>query len=216
MSSSKLATFAGSQQIRNTGPVAGRTDRPGRSARRALSRRAFIGGLAVGAVSSAPAFASAPALLKGAGNYRALNVINSHTSERLNCVYWIEGEYVPEALAAFNYILRDWRENLIEPIDTRTLDIMAATHRRLESSEPFHIISGYRCAKTNAMLAGRSRGVASKSYHVRAMAVDLSLKSRTVWEVAKAAKSLGQGGVGMYSRSKFTHVDSGPVREWGA
>lgn len=170
----------------------------------------------VGAISAAPAFAAAPAFLRGAGDIRALNVINSHTSERLNCVYWIEGEYVPEALAAFNFILRDWREDLIEAIDTKTLDIMAATHRLLESDEPIHIISGYRCPKTNAMLAGRSRGVASNSYHVKGMAVDMSLRSRSVAQVARAAKSLGRGGVGMYSRSKFTHVDSGPVRQWGA
>ena len=207
MSSKELT--AGLQQIRAS-------RRAAKVSQGALSRRAFIGGLGVAAASAAPAFSAAPALLKGAGDYRALNIINSHTSERLNCVYWIEGEYVPEALAAFNFILRDWRENLIETIDPKTLDIMAATHRLLDSSEPFHIISGYRCPKTNAMLAGKSRGVASNSYHVKGMAVDLSLKSRTVWEVAKAAKSLGRGGVGMYSRSQFTHVDSGPVREWGA
>lgn len=188
----------------------------GRAIRGILSRRAFIGGLAIGAATAAPAFASAPALLKGAGNYRALSVINSHTSERLNCVYWIEGDYVSEALVAFNFILRDWREDLIEPIDTKTLDIMAATHRLLDSDEPFHIISGYRCPKTNAMLAGKSSGVASNSYHIKGMAVDLALRSRSVREVANAAKSISGGGVGMYSRSKFTHVDSGPIRQWGA
>lgn len=164
---------------------------------------------------TAPAFGATPAILRGAGDFRALSVINSHTSERLNCVYWIEGRYVPEALEAFNYILRDWREDLVKPIDPRTLDIMAATHRLLESSEPFHIISGYRCPKTNAMLASRSHAVASNSYHIKGMAVDLSIDNRTVWQVANAAKSLGGGGVGMYSRSNFTHVDCGPVRDWG-
>jgi len=208
--SSSESTATGTQQIQNSGTIRERR------ARGTLTRRSLIGGLVVGAASGVPAFASAPALLKGAGDIRALNVINSHTSERLNCVYWIEGNYVPEALAAFNFILRDWRQNLIEPIDTKTLDIMAETHRLLGSDEPFHIISGYRCPQTNAMLAGRSRGVASNSYHIKGMAVDLALRSRSVAEVARAAKSLGRGGVGMYSRSKFTHVDSGPVRQWGA
>jgi uncharacterized protein YcbK (DUF882 family) len=180
-----------------------------------MSRRAFVGGMAIGLAAASPAFASAPSILKGAGDFRALNVVNSHTSERLNCVYWIEGRYVPEALEAFNYILRDWREDLIKPIDPRTLDIMAATHGLLGCSEPFHIISGYRCPKTNAMLRSRSSRVAQNSYHIRGMAVDLSLRSRTVWEVANAARSLGGGGVGRYSRSNFTHVDSGPIREWG-
>lgn len=183
--------------------------------RQHVSRRAFIGGLAVGLAAVSPSFASAPAILKGAGDFRALNVINGHTDERLNCVYWIEGEYVPEALAAFNYILRDWRDNEVKPIDRRTLDIMAATHCLLDCKEPFNIISGYRSPRTNAMLRSRSRAVAQNSYHTKAMAVDLSMRNRTVWQISKAAKSLGAGGVGMYSRSNFTHLDSGPVRQWG-
>ena len=187
-----------------------------KSTKPVMSRRAFIGGMAIGLTAASPAFASAAAILKGAGEFRALNLINSHTSERLNCVYWIDGHYVPEAMEAFNYFLRDWRENKIKPIDRRTLDIMAATQSLLDCSEPFHVISGYRTARTNAMLRGRSSRVATNSYHIQAMACDLSLRSRDVFQVAAAAKSLGAGGVGKYTRSQFTHVDCGPVREWGA
>ncbi len=180
-----------------------------------VSRRSFVGGVAAGLVAASPAFAAAPAIVKNAGNFRALNLVNGHTAERLNCVYWIEGAYVPEALEAFNYILRDWREDSIKPIDPHTLDIMAATHCMLDCSEPFQVVSGYRTAKTNAMLRSNSRGVAKNSYHIKAMAVDLSLGTRSVGQVASAARSLNAGGVGRYSRSAFTHVDSGPVRQWG-
>lgn len=181
-----------------------------------MSRRAFIGGLAMGMAAASPALAAAPAILKGAGDYRALNLINGHTDERLNCLYWLEGEYVPEALEAVNYIMRDWRVDAVMPIDRRTLDIMAATHGLLRTGEPLHIVSGYRSPTTNAMLRSRSRNVAQKSYHLKGMAVDLSIKNRTVWEISQAAKKLGAGGVGMYSRSNFTHLDSGPVRDWGS
>ncbi len=185
------------------------------SAAPVLTRRAFIGGAAVGLAVASPAFAAAPAVLRNAGNFRALSLVNSHTAERLNCVYWIDGEYVPEALEAFNYILRDWRQNLVMPIDRRTIDIVAETHRRLACREPFDVVSGYRSPMTNAMLRGRGRGVAKYSYHMKGMAVDIACKSRSVGQVASAAKSLGAGGVGLYSRSSFTHVDSGPVRDWG-
>jgi uncharacterized protein YcbK (DUF882 family) len=180
-----------------------------------MSRRAFLGGMALGVTVASPALAAAPAILRNAGNFRGLSLVNGHTAERLNCVYWIDGEYVPEALEAFNYILRDWRENLVVPIDPQTIDIMAATHGLLGCSEPFEVVSGYRCPKTNAMLRGSGRGVARNSYHMKGMAVDIGIRSRSVAEVASAAKSLGAGGVGRYSRSAFTHVDSGPVREWG-
>ena len=180
-----------------------------------ISRRAFLGGVAAGLSVASPAFSAAPAILRNAGDFRALSLVNGHTAERLNCVYWIDGAYVPEALEAFNYILRDWRENLIKPIDPRTIDIMAATHGLLDCSDPFEVVSGYRCPKTNAMLRGRGRGVARNSYHLKGMAVDIGCRSRSVAQVASAARSLGAGGVGRYSRSAFTHVDSGPVREWG-
>ena len=39
-------------------------------------------------------------------------------------IYWIEGDYIPEALEAFNYILRDWRQEEVIAIDPRTIDIM--------------------------------------------------------------------------------------------
>ena len=181
-----------------------------------LSRRAFLGTAAAGLAVASPAFAAAPAVLRGAGNFRALSLVNAHTAERLNCVYWIDGQYVPEALEAFNYILRDWRQNLVMPIDPKTIDIMAGTHRLLECSEPFEVVSGYRSPRTNSMLRGKGRGVAKNSYHLKGMAVDLACSTRSVRQVASAARSLGAGGVGRYSRSAFTHVDSGPIREWGA
>lgn len=181
----------------------------------AVPRRAFLAGLATAATTAVPGFAATPALLTGAGNFRALSMVNSRTAERLSCVYWVEGTYVPEALGAFDYILRDWREDEVKPIDPKTLDIMAATHNLLECSEPFEIVSGYRSPKTNAMLRRRSRGVAKNSYHLKGMAVDLTLRTRGVRQVAAAATSLGAGGVGRYTGSHFTHVDSGPPRDWG-
>lgn len=181
-----------------------------------ISRRALIGGIAgAGALGATQAFAAAPSILTGSGDFRSLSLLNNRTAERLNTVYWVEGDYIPEAIEAFNYILRDWREGLITQYDIKAIDIMAATQNLLRTSEPFEVISGYRSPKTNAMLRSRSRGVARNSYHTRGMAIDLSMKTRSAREIARAAKSLGAGGVGTYSRSNFTHVDSGPVRDWG-
>ncbi len=139
------------------------------STRPVVSRRAFLGGMAIGLTAASPAFAAAPAILKNAGNFRALNLVNGHTAERLNCVYWIDGKYVPEALEAFNYILRDWREDLIKPIDPKTLDIIAATHGLLGCGEPFHIVSGYRSAEDERHAAraqpGRGQELVSPQGH---------------------------------------------------
>ncbi|MFO7853781.1 MAG: DUF882 domain-containing protein [Paracoccaceae bacterium] len=174
------------------------------------TRRALLGMFAGGAATLC-----APAVLAGAGDYRRIAFVNNRTHERLDVVYWVEGTYVPEALDEISRILRDWRTEGLKPYDPRVIDVICETHRRLDCDEPFEIVSGYRSPETNAMLRRRSRGVARNSYHVKAMAVDLTLKSRSVRQIAGAAESLGAGGVGRYSRSEFVHMDSGPVRSWG-
>ncbi len=182
----------------------------------AVTRRALLGGLTtLTAMAAVPAFASTPPLLTGAGDLRRLSLVNNTTGERLNTVYWADGEYIPDALEAFNHILRDWREDLAYQMDPRALDILSATQHLLKCDEPFQVVSGYRTPKTNAMLRRRSRAVARNSYHMRGMAVDIAMQTRSVRQIWRAGLSLGAGGVGRYSRSHFVHLDSGPVRRWG-
>ena len=182
----------------------------------AMTRRALLGGLTtLTAMAAVPAFASTPALLKGAGEFRRLSLVNDKTGEWLNTVYWAEGEYIPDALEAVNRILRDWREDLVHRMDPHAIDILSATQHLLDCSEPFQVVSGYRSRKTNAMLRRRSRAVAVNSYHIKGMAVDIAMKTRSVHQISRAGLSLSAGGVGRYIRSKFVHLDSGPVRDWG-
>lgn len=157
----------------------------------------------------------APAIAQSAGQFRSLYLYAARTGEWANTVYWVEGEYIPEAVQAISHLMRDWREDEVKPFANTTLDILSATHRLLECKEPFTVVSGYRTPKTNAMLRSRSRAVARNSYHMQAMAVDLRLKTRLPRQIAAAGKALGSGGVGTYSRRNFVHLDSGPTRDWG-
>ncbi|MEO1456832.1 MAG: DUF882 domain-containing protein [Pseudomonadota bacterium] len=156
-----------------------------------------------------------PSVNRGLGEYRSLSLFNDRTAERVSTVYWIDGEYIPEALEPINHILRDWRADQPTEMDVRILDILSATQKLLDVNEPFEIVSGFRTKETNAMLRSRSRAVARKSYHCLGMAVDVALKSRSVAQISGAGRSLSAGGVGKYSRAQFVHLDSGPVRGWG-
>ena len=140
---------------------------------------------------------------------------SGRTGESLDTIYWIEGEYIREALNEINHFMRDWRNNERMRIDTRTVDIMSATHRMLDTDEPYMLISGYRSPETNAMLRRRSSGVAQNSLHLKGQAADLRLSSRSVDQMARAATACNAGGVGRYSRSNFVHMDCGAVRSWG-
>ena len=180
-----------------------------------ITRRGLLGAFAATAVAAAPTYSNAFGLLRGAGDIRKLRMHSGRTGESINTVYWIEGEYIPEALTEINRFMRDWRSNSAINMDTRAIDIWAASHNLLEADTPYLMLSGYRSPNTNAMLRSKSRGVARNSLHMKGQAADLRLNGRSVSQIARAAISCSAGGVGKYSRSNFVHMDCGPVRTWG-
>ena len=84
----------------------------------------------------------------------------------------------------------------------------------MDTTQPFHIISGYRSPKTNSMLHDKSDGVATHSLHMEGKAVDIRLPGRQLASVRDTALGMQRGGVGYYARSDFVHVDVGRVRRW--
>jgi len=180
-----------------------------------FTRRGLLGVFAATAVTAAPFFPNAPAFARGAGDIRRLRMYSGRTGESIDTIYWIDGDYVPEVTKEIVNFMRDWRNGEAIRIDMRTVDIMAASHRLMDVTEPYMLLSGYRSPATNAMLRSRSSGVAKNSLHMKGQAADLRLKSRSVGQMAKAASACAAGGVGRYSRSNFVHMDCGPVRTWG-
>lgn len=181
-----------------------------------FSRRSMLTSIfAATTIVAAPRMAKAFAVNRGAGDIRRLKMYAGRTGERLDAIYWIDGQYIPEVLNEINYFFRDWRVDQVHRIDPRALDIMAAAYRLLDTDEPYLLLSGYRTPQTNAMLRARSRGVASNSRHMVGQAADLRMRTRSVAQVYRAAVACHAGGVGRYTRSNFTHMDCGPVRTWG-
>lgn len=177
-----------------------------------FSRRFFLRGsgaaLAVTGIPAVPGWAMAklPA--------RSLKFDNLHTGEKLTLDYWTNGGYQPEALQAINQILRDFRTNTVHAIDPRLLDLLWQINGKLDTAQPFEVISGYRSPQTNHMLHERSSGVASGSLHMQGMAIDIRVPGQTLPDLHNVALKLGQGGVGYYPTSDFVHVDVGRVRRW--
>lgn len=181
-----------------------------------ISRRGILGIFAATTVAAAPVMANAFGIARGAGNYRRIRMYSGRTGESIDTVYWVDGKYIRDALNEINIFMRDWRTGTMIGIDPRAMDIAAASHRLLQTNEPYMMLSGYRSPKTNAMLRGQSGGVARNSLHMVGKAADLRLKSRSVAQMYKAAASCNAGGVGKYSRSNFVHMDCGAVRYWGS
>lgn len=145
---------------------------------------------------------------------RTLHLYSTNTGETFNRVYWADGEYVPEALEEINFLLRDYRANLVKEIDPNLLDLLYNLNQKLENDKPFYVISGYRSPKTNAALRRRNRRVARNSLHMAGMAVDLRVPDLHVKHVCNAALAMHCGGVGYYARRGFVHLDVGHFRTW--
>ncbi len=111
-------------------------------------------------------------------------------------------------------LLRDHRTGEIFEIDRTLFDALHRLAGCWRRTSRFHVISGYRSPRTNAILANRSGGVARNSFHQWGMAIDVRVPGRSLDAVYRAARSLQAGGVGKYRRSNFVHVDTGRVRYW--
>ena len=145
-----------------------------------ISRRGLLGAFAATAVTAAPTYSNAAGFLRGGGDIRRLKMYSGRTGENIDTIYWIEGQYVGEAMNEVNRFFRDWRNGVVHGIDTRTIDIVAATQNLLDSDQPYTLISGYRSPQTNAMLRSNSSGVARNSLHLQGRAADLRMQGRSV------------------------------------
>lgn len=84
-------------------------------------------------------------------------------------------------------------------IDEKLVEYLEAIRTHFDA--PVYVSSGYRCPTHNAAVRG-----ASKSYHMRGQAADITVKGVEPAEVAKYAESIGILGIGLYD--SFTHVDT--------
>ncbi len=145
---------------------------------------------------------------------RRISFRNSHTGEIFSGVYRVGDKYLPDAFDRINIVLRDFRSNELFPIDPRVIDIIYAVHQKTGRTDPYEVLSGYRCPKTNANLRKNSEGVAKNSLHMTGQAIDLRLPGFATREVRNIATNLKAGGVGFYAKSDFVHMDTGDVRSW--
>jgi uncharacterized protein YcbK (DUF882 family) len=138
---------------------------------------------------------------------RRLKLYHMHTGETFNEVFWAEGKFIPDAVKHLNKFFRDWRTDQVSEICPKLFSLMHNVYNKLDAKKPIHIISGYRCEKTNAALRKKSKGVARKSRHLTGHAIDFSVPGKRLKDVRNCAVSFQQGGVGYYPARGFIHAD---------
>lgn len=147
---------------------------------------------------------------------RSVMLRSIHTGEAGEFNYMVDGQLIRPELERMFHLLRDHRSGDVHPIDSHVIEQLRLVQQRVGKSTAFDVISGYRSPKTNAMLNGRSSGVAKQSLHMQGKAIDIHMQGVSIDALHKAALSLKAGGVGKYTKSGFVHLDSGRVRSWGA
>lgn len=144
----------------------------------------------------------------------SLKLYNLHTTETVDRIFWVDGQYDIEALAEFNRLLRDHRTNQIKPIDPRLFSLLYLLNKKIDNHRAISVISGFRSPETNRMLAERNAGVALNSFHIKGRAIDIRIPGKDTRHLKDIGIKLGVGGVGYYERSNFAHFDTGPRRSW--
>jgi uncharacterized protein YcbK (DUF882 family) len=121
---------------------------------------------------------------------------------------------VPDALAALEVLLRDFRNGEKHAIDPKLMDYLVDVAALMGLPPAYSVISGYRSPETNERLHERSSGVSQHSLHMQGRAIDVRMSGVDCKALADRALSMKRGGVGYYRASNFVHLDTGRFRTW--
>lgn len=175
-----------------------------------LSRRRFLFGVStLAAASVLPGKAMA-----SVGHKRALSMVNLHTGQTAQGIYWQNGLYLDETLQSFNEVLKDHRSGDVTHMDPALFDQLTRLTGHLGFDGTIEVISGYRSPASNAAMKKAGHHVATKSFHCLGKAIDIRLPGVKLAKAHKAALAMKAGGVGYYPQDGFIHIDTGPVRRW--
>jgi len=147
---------------------------------------------------------------------RRLVLLYPPTGEKVDVVYFHHSHYDKAALNKINILFRDRHANVVGTIDPELIDYLVDIRTRLglPPTLVFQILSGYRTAETNAMLAKHNKNVALESNHVHGWAVDFRIEKVDGRAICEIAKTMQRGGVAYYPKDNHVHIDLGNIRTW--
>lgn len=155
-----------------------------------------------------------PSAFGNISDARKLKFYHTHTGDVIEVTYFSNGVYQDKALDRLNAFLSDWRNGQGRAMDPELMDILWEIQQVTGNRDTYEVISAYRSPETNAMLRGKSSGVARNSQHLHGKAIDVRLRGVDTRVLRDTALELKRGGVGYYAKSDFVHVDTGRVRSW--
>jgi uncharacterized protein YcbK (DUF882 family) len=164
-------------------------------------------------LSALPAFAEERFYFAGDGHLR---MGNAHFAETLDVQYRAaDGRYDDAALAAIARFFRSRSDGRSGPMSLRLIELLDYVEDHYRPRR-LVLVSGYRSPDFNQALRAEGRRVAQASMHTEGMAADvqpIGLKLRPLWNTLRREEL---GGVGLYQKEGFVHLDTGKPRFWEA
>jgi uncharacterized protein YcbK (DUF882 family) len=174
-----------------------------------MNRRRFLLRAAAGLLSASGFPAGAAPIAPG--GFR-LRLVDAHTGATFDGVYRDGNGPIARVMDELCIFLRDHYSGRMTGIDVGVMDFLADVMATTGQTSAV-VLSAFRSAETNALLARTTFGVAENSQHIVGRALDVRFAGRLADAVA-AARAMRRGGVGWYPHSGFIHLDTGPVRNW--
>lgn len=147
-------------------------------------------------------------------NDRCLELKRPETKEVARFCYWRKDTGIDvKGYRQASWILRDWKYNKQVVMDIHLLNTLYLIQRWLViegRSGQIYILSGYRTPEHNAKIPG----AAKHSQHIKGTAADIYIPSVSTKLLAAMSRVIGSGGVGIYLRNNYVHVDTANVRVW--
>jgi uncharacterized protein YcbK (DUF882 family) len=146
-------------------------------------------------------------IVAGTPAAKLVNIYNSWTHE------WLALSDDKPTQATVDRFLRDHYTNQPGTMEPRLLEILrdAAAHFK---SDRVLVVSAFRHPKYNLLLRKKGHQVARDSQHTHGNAIDFQIPKVDTPTLHAWAKDQKIGGVGLYLKSGFVHMDTGPVRYW--
>lgn len=154
---------------------------------------------------------------------RTLDLIRPASGERLQLLYWQDGEMSDAAYQQCCHFLRDVNGKKTAAIDPKLLETLWATQAfiaRFGMNKPLEVLSAYRTPESNQRLREEGIPAARKSLHLEGRAADIRIAHLHEEVLGELIRSFRQGGVGFYFRASakggWIHTDTGLQRTWKA
>lgn len=148
---------------------------------------------------------------------RTIDLQYHKSNERYLLPYWTNGSINYDGYIAACQFLRDRHTNDVVQMDLRLLDVIYLIQGYIGAfgfNKTMMIHSAYRSPKTNSKIEGAARN----SKHMNGEAIDFHINKIPADYMGKLSQLLlrtdgAGGGVGFYTNSNFTHVDTSRGRE---